>query len=389
MMNGSPLLVFADDWGRHPSSCQHLIRQLSTRRQVLWVNTIGTRKPSLSWSTVRRGLGKALQWLGPTRRQELPANLTVVNPRMWPSFASPLSRFVNRKLLARQLAPQLAELGQQPVAITTLPIVADLIGGLPVRRWIYYCVDDFSQWPGLDQATMADMERQLLTKVDQVVAVGDTLHARLARLGRDATLLTHGVDLPFWTDALETRELPGLAGLPRPLLVFFGVIDRRLDISFLARLGTGLSKGTILLVGPSADPDRALFSVPRLTVWPALPYHQMPLLARAADVLIMPYADLPVSRAMQPLKLKEYLATGKPVVVRDLPANRVWAQSLDLASTPEQFVDAVLRRIITGTTEGQQKARLLLRNESWSAKAEALERIVDGELFPCSSYGTS
>src|SRR3954453_16957142 len=145
------LLVFSDDWGRHPSSCQHLIRQLLPRRRVVWVNTIGMRRPSLSWSTLQRGFCKLAQWLAPRRREELPYNLTVVNPRMWPSFASPMSRLLNRNLLTRQLKPWLSSLGEDAVAITTLPIVTDLVEALPPRRWICYCVDDFSQWPGLDQ----------------------------------------------------------------------------------------------------------------------------------------------------------------------------------------------------------------------------------------------
>ena len=68
----------------------------------------------------------------------------------------------------------------------------------------------------------------------------------------------------------------------------------------------------------------------------------------------MPYADLPVTRAMQPLKLKEYLATGRPVVVRDLPATRAWADCLDLADTPEAFCRGRAAAAGDGLPEGQQ-----------------------------------
>ena len=61
---------------------------------------------------------------------------------------------------------------------------------------------------------------------------------------------------------------------------------------------------------------------------------------------------------VQPLKLKEYLATGKPCVVRDLPACREWADSLDLADSPESFVAAVKRRLEEGLPESQRLARL-------------------------------
>ncbi len=58
----APLIVFSDDWGRHPSSCQHLITKILPRRSVTWVNTIGTRPPGLNWSTITRGLGKLKSW---------------------------------------------------------------------------------------------------------------------------------------------------------------------------------------------------------------------------------------------------------------------------------------------------------------------------------------
>ena len=54
---GGSLLVFADDWGRHPSSCQHLVRRLLDRHQVYWVNTIGTRTPRLNLATGSEPVG--------------------------------------------------------------------------------------------------------------------------------------------------------------------------------------------------------------------------------------------------------------------------------------------------------------------------------------------
>jgi hypothetical protein len=81
---------------------------------------------------------------------------------------------------------------------------------------------------------------------------------------------------------------------------------------------------------------------------------------------------------MQPLKLKEYLATGKPVVVRRLPATDDWADCLDSVTTPAEFVGAVERRLTSGLAADQQAARQRLRAEGWSAKALRLEEI----LFP-------
>src|SRR5215831_12730057 len=93
-------VVFADDWGRHPSSCQHLFRQLIPRYRTFWVNTIGMRRPRFDLATLRRVVEKLRQW-GLRHRPEsapLPPNLHVSNPRMWPWFSTPLDRGLNRFL---------------------------------------------------------------------------------------------------------------------------------------------------------------------------------------------------------------------------------------------------------------------------------------------------
>jgi len=373
-----PLLVFAEDWGRHASGCQHLVRHLLPGRRVVWVNTIGTRRPKLDWATVRRGMEKFRQWRrpGPTAAPAAP-NLTVVNPVMWPSFASTPARGLNRRLLMRQLAPVVGALPTSPVAVTKTAIVADLIGRLPVRRWVYYCVDDFSKWPGLDQDTLRRMEADLAPRVDVAVAVSETLREHLRALGAPpAHLLTHGIDPGHWSTG---SPLPAaLSGLAPPLVVFWGLIDRRLDVTWLAQLGQDLTEGTIVLVGPEAAPDPALSRIPRLVRRPAAGYDLLPAFAEAAAVLVMPYADLPVSRAMQPLKLKEYLATGKPVVAADLPATRELADCLDMVGTPTEFSRAVRRRIAEGTPADQAGARRRLVEEEWSHKAARFAGWIDG-----------
>ncbi len=372
-----PLVVFADDWGRHPSSCQHLVRRLLPRREVVWVNTIGTRPLRLDLGTARRVLGKLRQWGQP---HAAPADTgpspRIVAPKMLPSFKGPW-RGVNRRLLTRGLRGTFDGFAQAPVVVTTLPLTADLVGRLPAHRWVYYCVDDFSVWPGYDGATMLTMERELVPKVDGVVAVSDILVSHVAALGKPAHLLTHGVDLAHWQPS--PGPVPAcLNGLEPPFVVFWGVIDRRLDLAFVKHLTANLERGTVVLVGPREDPDPALVNGPRIAVRPALPFGDLPALAAAASVLVMPYADAPVTRAMQPLKLKEYLASGKPAVVRDLPSTRAWADAADLAATPEAFTAAVNLRVTTGLPEAQRVARERLRNEGWDAKAEEFERWIDG-----------
>src|SRR5262249_36234411 len=141
---------------------------------------------------------------------------------------------------------------------------ADLIGLLPVQRWVYYCVDDFSQWPGLDQATLQRLEERLVQRADVLIAVSETLQARISEMGRTSQLLTHGVDPEHWLTNGRAIPVPELEHLERPLIVFWGVTDRRLDVAFVRRLSADLEGGTIVLLGPEADSDPALYESRRV-----------------------------------------------------------------------------------------------------------------------------
>ncbi|MCI0641950.1 MAG: hypothetical protein L0Y72_30475 [Gemmataceae bacterium] len=380
------LLVFADDWGRHPSSCQHLVRRLLDRYQVYWVNTIGMRAPRLDVATIQRGIEKLRHWVRRPVVQPRPAEEAhgrqpadadaprVLNPRMWPRFTSRWERKLNRELLTRQLNPLLRSLPTPPVAVTTLPIVADLMDRMPVKHWVYYCVDDFGQWPGLDQEVLQRMEEVVIRRAHRLIAVSETLQERIARRGRSADLLTHGVDIDFWSSVNPRSTIHQLENLERPLIVFWGVVDRRMDLAFVQCLAERLTRGTIVLAGPEADPDPRLLALPRVARLAPLPYEQLPTLGREAAVLIMPYADLPVTRAIQPLKLKEYLATGRPTVVRNLPATSAWGDCADVTDSPAEFAAAVCQRLETGLPDSQSQARARLSRESWDEKATLFEQ---------------
>ena len=384
------LVVFSDDWGRSPSSCQHLVRHLLSKYPITWVNTIGTRRPSFSRDDIGKAAKKLTTWATrPTsNRNDQPGAVAprVLNPLMFPSFRRKWQRRLNARQVTRSVHRSLGarEPQERRVAITTIPIAADLPNRLDVDAWVYYCVDDFSVWPGLDGAVMDEMERELVSKMHKVTAVSETLKERLASMGVDASLLTHGIDAAHWeqTSAPEcvgTWQPPQWwAERPGPKLVFWGVIDRRLDSEWCLALAERC--GTLVIFGPTQEFDQAIARHPRVVLPGPARYDDLPFIARHADVLVMPYADLPVTRAMQPLKFKEYLASGRPVVARRLPAITDWSDAADLVENEEDLVNCVSIRVQNGVSAEQKRARQRLASEGWDAKTQQFEKLISDAL---------
>ncbi|MDO4551077.1 MAG: hypothetical protein Q4C96_07480 [Planctomycetia bacterium] len=412
-------LVFTDDWGRHPSSCQHLMRfflEEEKGHHVIWMNTIGTRTPRLDWITFRRGLGKIFQWMKWKSVEEsdfVDVRPMIYHPLMIPWFRRPVERKLNRFLLQRGIRRALKNVHGPVTAVTTLPITADLIPKTGrdshITRWVYYCVDDWSKWPGADGKTMEMMEKELLQKVDFVISAGASLQERLKSYGRDSELLTHGVDLKHWGFCEDTEDpfssakhFPGeeylgekdpqaavqklpndsyvkafSSELERPFYTFWGLIDERLDVPMILRLANDISSGTIIIAGP--DASRTVVSElshPRIFLPGKLKYKELPQLAKCSDVLIMPYRDIPVTRQMQPLKMTEYLASGRAAVMRRLPACQTWAEAADLVEDAESFSQIAQLRAQTGLPEEQKNARKCIRFESWEEKSRKFEKML-------------
>ena len=377
------LIVFADDWGRHPSSSQHLIRELLPHYPTLWVNTVGTRRPSFSRADIRRGFEKLWSYIDSDGSIEVkdtgfPDNLQVIDPLMYPGFRRRWQRRLNTSRIAKAVHANLIS-DCRHVVVSTLPITADLIGKLQAQRWVYYCVDNYAQWPGADSVVMDSMERELVPKVDVVACVSEVLEQRVRSMGADEPrLIGHGVNTSIWqTPAIDSELHRRWPGDDEHIALFWGLIDERMERDWVNTL-IDQQVCRVALAGPIQESwvtntiiSNALFLGP-------IDHRDLAAHAASAQVLIMPYIDAPVTQAMQPLKLLEYLATMKPVVVRDLPSTRAWADCCDLASDADTFVRLVEERIQTGTPPEQIEARRRrLARESWTAKAAQLAEIIN------------
>ncbi len=98
-----------------------------------------------------------------------------------------------------------------------------------------------------------------------------------------------------------------------------------MDIDGLRRLAEDLPDWTLVVVGTLVGHRDLLLpiaSLPNVIVRDPEPRPCVLAMMRASDVCLVPHLDTPLTRAMSPLKIYEYLAAGAPVVATDLPPMR-------------------------------------------------------------------
>jgi len=364
----SPFVVFSDDWGEHPSSCQHLFKRIAKDFPVVWVNTVGMRHPRLTLADARKAYRKLRRMLsGLSKPQGGQSEVTVLQPPMLPYAGLRIVQDLNRQSVVRAVRGALDRLGlSSPIVVTTVPNAADVVGSIGGARIVYYCVDDFAHWPGMDSDRVRRMEEQLIFQADLFIATSQKLLERLRATGKQSYLLEHGVDVDFFATEAEV-EHHALAAIPKPRVGYIGLIDERLDQDLLIEVASRMAHVSFVLAGPFVIDVNRLRRLSNVFFTGAIPYRELPSLIKGFATLLLPYVCNTLSESISPLKLKEYLATGKSVVSTPLLEVSAMKPHVLIGSSPEQIAGALEVGIASGDSKPQRE--LLLKHD-WNIKAQ-------------------
>lgn len=382
MLRNLDIVCFANDWQSVPTSKRHVMRALARHNRVLWVNSIGCRNPKASGRDFKRIAQKLLAAARPTRLVE--PNLWVLSPLAIPFHSHPLARRFNRRFLALMLRAATRRLGFRDfVTWTFVPTSAGVAGALGERLVVYHCVDEFSQFTGVDPEALLALEAELAARADLVLVSSEPLLAAKRRLNPRTFLVRHGVEVDHFGRALdETTPLP--ADLPRgagPTIGFFGAVADWVDLELVRFVADARPDWTVVLVGAVETDPAPLAGCRNVHLLGRRSYESLPGYCRGFDVAILPFRRNELTLAANPLKVREYLAAGLPVVATPLPEVERLGPVVRIGRDPREFVAEIEAALENGA--GPLRARAeLVREESWERRIEEMCAYVERSLAP-------
>jgi glycosyltransferase involved in cell wall biosynthesis len=379
MIEGNDIICFSNDWDGDPLSKKHIALRLARENRVLWVNSTGNRNPTASVRDLRRAWKKLRQYFRGCR--PVARNIFVFSPLVIPFHGSRTARWINRRLLRWSLLCACRKLDfQNPITWTFVPSSADVAGSLGERLVIYHCVDEFSKFTGTDESAILEMERGLMEKADIVVVSSSRLYETKHRYNPNTFLITHGVDVAHFRNAcLPTVAAPAdCAELRRPVIGFFGLIADWVDLEVVRYLAASRPNWSLLLIGEAQTDTSALRELSNVHLLGRRSYDSLPAYCKAFDVAILPFVVNELTVAANPLKLREYLAAGLPVVATPLPEVLKLGALVRMARTPEEFLYEIESLLNAGKTGPDPAVAALMERESWDQKVEELSGIIAG-----------
>ncbi len=371
-MRGRDLLCFSHDWNGDPLSKNHLMRVLARDNRVLWVNSIGYRTPTASKADLARAFGKLAATFESIK--EVERNIFTLNPLAIPAYGWGGAREFNRRFLRWQVKRAMRRLGfARPINFIFNPPAALIAGSLGEDKLIYYCVDEHLAFTGVASDSLARMEEELCRKADLVIVTAERLYQSKSRFNPHTRLIRHGVDFERFRRALDPATVipEEIARLPRPVIGFHGLIADWVDVELLAHVARSFPEGSLALVGKTATDVSRLKRLPNVHLLGRKPYAELPAYCKGFDVALNPFRINELTLNSNPLKVREYLAAGLPVVSTPTP-EVVRLKHCRIASDPDEFTREIERAL---EDPGPSPARSeLMRNESWEAKVDELRR---------------
>jgi glycosyltransferase involved in cell wall biosynthesis len=361
-----------EDWWYHNRGHydMRMMRELATHVPVVYVNSVGMRVPR---PTEGRMFGRRIA----RKARSLVRGRVAVDDRFTvctlPVLPTPAAMHLARPIAMRALRSALRAAGiDRPLVWVACPAAAPLVEALPARAIVYQRTDRYECFDGVDRDRVARYDAWLKERADATLFCSDALLEEEAADCRQARFVDHGVDFERFRAAGdgETPLPPDIDRLPRPRVGFVGGIDgHTFDPELLRTVAAACGDMHFALVGACSLPPAAL-SGPNVTLLGRRPYETIERYMAACDALIMPWRRSRWIEACNPVKLKEYLAVGRPVVSTPFPALGPYADVVATAAAPEAFARAV--RDALDRPHDPERGRGLVRCDTWTHQADAV-----------------
>jgi glycosyltransferase involved in cell wall biosynthesis len=389
MLQGKSIVCFGgeDWWYHHPHSKNHLMRRFARAgNRVIFVNSISMGLASITNKDFLPRVARKLKSYAKLARTTS-EGITVVSPAALPFFGSRAARAANRHLLSAQVnALARSRSLSNPILWIAIPTAVEMIGRMRESLVVYHVSDKYdanTMDHATDPATIRRLHERALDAADIIFYSGRKLLSEAARGRERSHLLEQAVDFIHWARA-GTGELEvaaEVARLPRPRIGYFGAIEPWLvDQELIKRAARERPLWQWVFIG-NRSRGLEIENLPNVHFLPAVAYDDLPRYAAGFDVCALPWETGQAFTSYgSAIKVREYLATGKPVVIAPLPEYEPMANVLRIARSRDDFLRLVEDALNEEGTERARARQASVAGGTWDARAEWVSGLIEEAL---------
>ncbi len=389
MLTDRDIIVFGDDWGRYPSTMQHVARVLAKFNRLLWIGSLGLRKPMWQRSDIRRVWEKGLRMFPMTHTTLDSSGPICLHPVVIPLHDSKLFRRFNMLSLKWTIRRAMAARNiRRPIILSSSPWIARLFGKLGESSAHYLCLDDYTRFEGAFRS-LQNAERDTIARADSCFFVSHGLLQTRGAGKKNSHYLPQGVDIEHFVCSSEPKE-GAISSLQKPIVGFVGLLANWVDLGLLAGCARAYPEATFVIIGKATIDVSLLLTESNIVVLGEVSYERLPQYIRHFDVGLIPFLVNELTIVANPLKLLEYLAAGMSVVSTNLPEVARFKPLVHVAQDADEFIWLV-GVAIHDTAPGARQLRMAKAREySWETITEGISNVIlETENRPAGSIQSS
>jgi glycosyltransferase involved in cell wall biosynthesis len=387
MLTNRSIICFAgeDWWYHHPHSKNHLMRRFARAgNKVIFVNSISMGLPGISNKDLFPKIWRKLKSYAKLARTT-DEGITVVSPATLPFYGNPVTRKLNKSLLLAQIGLLARNRKMNsPILWIAIPTAAELIGKMNESVVVYQVSDKYdsnSEDHMVNPETIRRLHEYAIERADIVLYSGRKLFAEATTGLEKSYLLEQAVDFEHWAPTSGLTPAGEIAAIPRPRLGYFGAVEPWLmDQDLIKRASVERPEWHWIFIGNLARGTN-LVELPNVHFLPAVPYDELPYFAAGFDVCVLPWkTEHAFTSYGSAIKVREYLATGIPVVISPLPEYESMSDVIRIARSSDEFI----RHIEEALAESDPEKRLLrqasVQSGTWDARAEWVSDLIESKI---------
>ncbi len=389
MLQGQSIICFGgeDLWYHHPHPSEHLLRRFARAgNPVIFVNSISMGMPSLAHKDILPRVVRKLRSYARFAR-EYAENITAVSPPTIPLYGTRVARWANRRLLAAQVGGLARRRGMKhPILWLAIPTASDTIGQFGESLVIYIVSDKYdanTMDHATDPAHIRRLHEHALDHADLIFYTGRKLLDEATGARERSYLLEHGVDYALFAQVADKHieVAPEIERIPHPRLGYFGATESWLiDQELVRRAAAERPAWQWVFIGNHAQ-GLEMGHWPNVHLLPAVPYQELPRYAAGFDVCVLPWdAAHPWTRYTSPMKVREYLATGKPTVISRLYEFEHLRDVVRMADGHEEFLREVDTAIADTSDDARRARQAAVADVTWDKHAEWISTLIETKL---------
>ena len=233
----------------------------------------------------------------------------------------------------------------------------------------YDCMDEWNTFKNVGERFLIK-EKELVEAADLVTVTAEVLFSKWEKTAKHCLTVRNACDYEHFS---KTGKSNLLSDVKKPIVGFFGGIADWVDVDLVAYAATQRKEWSFVLLGDVYTDVSAIEKLPNVFLLGSKPYEEMPAYLHQFDVCTIPFKKNKVTEAADPVKLYEYLSSGKPVVARDLEAIREYVDVIYLFESKEAFVTSIEKGLAESDPEIREKRKSLAASNTWHVRTEVME----------------